>query len=90
MQSLFAFQLVGDILKILGFVLGYLLLSKAMSKVYITMEIVNFVLLVILSYFLVNAYGAIGATIAFAIVYLVYFLVLCVIFRDLLFGKSST
>ena len=90
MQSLFAFQLVGDILKILGFVLGYLLLSKAMSKVYITMEIVNFVLLVILSYFLVNAYGAMGATIAFAIVYLVYFLVLCVIFRDLLFGKSST
>jgi PST family polysaccharide transporter len=90
MESLFAFQLVGDILKILGFVLGYLLLSKAMSKVYITMELVNFALLIFVSYFLVNSYGAVGATIAFAIVYLVYFLVLCFIFRDLLFGKSST
>ena len=90
MQNLFAFQLIGDILKILGFVLGYLLLSKAMSRIYITMEIVNFMLLIIVSYFLVNAYGAVGATIAFAIVYLVYLVVLCFIFRDLLFGKSAT
>jgi O-antigen/teichoic acid export membrane protein len=90
MESLFVFQLIGDILKILGFVLGYLLLSKAMSKVYITMELVNFGLLILVSYFLVNAYGAVGATIAFAIVYLVYFLVLCFVFRDLLFGKSKT
>lgn len=88
MQSLFAFQLIGDVLKILGYVLGYLLLSKAMSKVYITMEIVNFLLLVAVSYFLVNAYGAVGATLAFAIVYLIYFLVLCVVFKDLLFGRS--
>ncbi len=90
MQSLFTFQLIGDVLKILGYVLGYLLLSKAMSKVYITMEIVNFILLVAVSYFLVNAYGAVGATLAFAIVYLIYFLVLCFVFKDLLFGRSNS
>ncbi|MDP4212590.1 MAG: O-antigen translocase [Bacteroidota bacterium] len=88
MRDLFAFQLIGDILKILGWVLGYLLLAKAMTKIYIIMELVNFVLLVIMSYFLVNLYGSIGATLAFAIVYFIYFAVLCFVFRNLLFNKN--
>jgi PST family polysaccharide transporter len=88
MRDLFAFQLIGDILKILGWVLGYLLLAKAMTKIYIIMELVNFVLLVIISYFLVNLYGSIGATLAFAIVYFIYFAVLCFVFRNLLFNKN--
>jgi O-antigen/teichoic acid export membrane protein len=88
MESLFIFQLIGDILKIMGWVLGYLLLAKAMSKIYIILELVNFVLLVILSYFLVNWYGTVGATMAFSIVYLIYFAVLCYVFRNLITGKS--
>lgn len=88
MRDLFAFQLIGDILKILGWVLGYLLLARAMTKIYIIMELVNFVLLVIISYFLVNLYGSIGATMAFAIVYFIYFAVLCFVFRNLLFNKN--
>ncbi|MEO6960845.1 MAG: O-antigen translocase [Puia sp.] len=86
MQNLFAFQLIGDILKILGWVLGYLLLAKAMSKIYIVMEIVSFLLLVFISYFLVNWYGSVGATLAFAIVYLIYLVILCIVFRKLLFN----
>jgi O-antigen/teichoic acid export membrane protein len=87
MQDLFAFQLIGDILKIMGWVLGYLLLAKAMSRIYIIMEVFNFVLLVIISYFFVNRFGTVGATMAFAIVYLIYFLILTIIFRKLLFAK---
>ncbi len=90
MQDLFAFQLVGDILKIMGWVLGYLLLAKAMSKVYIIMEIVNFILLVLISYFLVDWYGTVGATMAFAIVYLIYFVVLCFVFKNLLLDNKQT
>jgi PST family polysaccharide transporter len=90
MENLFAFQLIGDILKILGWVLGYLLLAKAMTKIYITMEIVNFLLLILFSYFLVRGYGSVGATLAFALVYLVYLLVLCFVFRDLLFSRKET
>ncbi|HMG66507.1 MAG TPA: O-antigen translocase [Chitinophagaceae bacterium] len=89
MQNLFAFQLIGDILKILGWVLGYLLLSKAMTKTYIVMEIVNFILLVVISYFLVRWYGSLGATIAFAIVYFIYFIVMCIVFRSLLFNQNK-
>jgi O-antigen/teichoic acid export membrane protein len=89
MENLFAWQLIGDILKIMGWVLGYLLLAKAMTKIYIIMEIVNFVLLIIVSYFLVNAYGTLGATIAFALVYLVYFLVLCIVLRNYLIDDRN-
>ncbi|HEY1870934.1 MAG TPA: O-antigen translocase [Chitinophagaceae bacterium] len=90
MESLFIFQLIGDILKIMGWVLGYLLLAKAMTKIYIVMEIVNFLLLILTSYFLVDHYGTIGATMAFALVYLIYFVVMCVVFRNLLFNTQST
>lgn len=84
MQNLFAFQLIGDILKIMGWVLGYLLLAKAMTRVYIIMEIANFLLLIGISYFLVESYGTVGATMAFAFVYLIYFIVLFFVFRKFL------
>ncbi|HVY76297.1 MAG TPA: O-antigen translocase [Puia sp.] len=89
MRELFAWQLIGDILKITGWVLGYLLLAKAMTRTYIWMEILNFILFVVLSYPLVNAYGAKGATIAFALTYLIYLFVSCVVFRKLLFNPKS-
>ena len=89
MQNLFAFQLGGDILKIMGWVLGYLLLSKAMTKIYIITEIVNFLLLILISYFLVNRYGTIGATMAFALVYLIYLIILSIVFRKLLFSRKN-
>lgn len=89
MKDLFAFQLVGDFLKIAGWVLGYLLIAKAMTKTYIIMELVNFILLIVLCYFLVKQYGAIGATIGYAIVYLVYLVVLLVVFRKLLFPDNT-
>jgi PST family polysaccharide transporter len=85
MEDLFAFQLAGDFLKIAGWVLGYLLIAKAMTKVYVVMELFNFVLLVFTSFFLVQWYGPLGATIAYAIVYLVYIVILSVVFRKLLF-----
>jgi O-antigen/teichoic acid export membrane protein len=89
MQDLFAYQLIGDILKIMGWVLGYLLIAKAMSKVYIIMEIVNFLLLILVSYYLVDWYGPVGATMAFAIVYLIYFVVLCFVFKNLLLNNKQ-
>ena len=89
MKELFGFQLIGDVLKIMGWVLGYLLLAKAMTKIYIIMEILNFLLLILVSYFLVNWYGSVGATLAFAIVYLVYFIVLAFVFKNLLFNNNK-
>ena len=41
MQNLFYFQLLGDILKMATWVLGYLLVAKAMARTYIIVEVVS-------------------------------------------------
>jgi PST family polysaccharide transporter len=90
MEKLFAWQLVGDFLKIAGWVLGYLLIAKAMAKTYVILELFNFIFLVLISYFLVPYAGSIGATQAYAILYAVYLVILLFIFRHLLFGSDKT
>lgn len=90
MQDLFSLQLMGDFMKILGWVLGYMLIAKAMTRVYVVMELVNFVLLTGSSYFLVDRMGVRGAQLSYLAVYIVYFIVLLYVFRGLLFsGKQD-
>jgi O-antigen/teichoic acid export membrane protein len=88
MLELFKFQLIGDIFKMSGWVLGYLMLAKAMIKTYIIMEIVSFCLQVFLSLFFISFFGTIGATIGYATGHLVYFLVMLIIFRKILFSHE--
>jgi PST family polysaccharide transporter len=87
MQQLFAFQLLGDILKMSTWVLGYLLVAKAMAKTYIIVEVVSCGLFVLLSILFVNMFGTIGATIGYAAAFLSQLLIMIIIFRKLLFKK---
>jgi PST family polysaccharide transporter len=88
MGDLFPYQLMGDILKMSGWVLGYLMVAKAMTRVYIFMEFLNYSIFVVLSYVLIGFYGVKGATIAYAIGHLVYLAGMFIIFRKMLFGKK--
>jgi len=89
MENLFAFQLIGDVLKLCGWVLGYLLIAKAMTRTYILMECLNFLLISVLSFYFVRNYGAIGATISYALTYLIYLIILLFVFRKTLFFKDK-
>ena len=89
MNSLFGFQLLGDLLKMSGWLLGSILIAKAMTKIYIIMELVNFVNISVLSYFFVKYYGAWGATVAYSITHLIYLVCLLIVFRKLLFNKTE-
>jgi O-antigen/teichoic acid export membrane protein len=86
MQNLFGFQLIGDIFKMAGWILGYLMIAKAMTKTYVIMEITSAALQVMLSILFINAFGTIGATIGYACGHLVYFLIMLMIFRKILFN----
>lgn len=90
MRSLFLFQLVGDILKMSGWVLGYLMVAKAMARTYIFMEILNYSLFVILSYVLLPRYGVAGATMAYATGHFIYLTGMFFIFRKMLFTRSPS
>ncbi|MEJ7826551.1 MAG: O-antigen translocase [Segetibacter sp.] len=82
-RQLFLFQLIGDVIKILAWLFSYLMLAKAMAKAYILTEIIFVSTFVILSTFLINRFGLVGATYAYAFNYFLY--LICLIF---IFWKS--
>jgi O-antigen/teichoic acid export membrane protein len=85
MQNLFGFQLIGDIFKMSGWILGYLMMAKAMTKTFVVMEFASAAFQILLSIFFINAFGTIGATIGYACGHLIYFLIMLMIFRKILF-----
>jgi polysaccharide transporter, PST family len=69
--ELFFWQLIGDVLKIGSWLLGNLLLAKAMAKLFIGVEIVFATSFVVLSLLFVDLYGLIGITMSYALNYLI-------------------
>jgi PST family polysaccharide transporter len=86
MQELFGFQLIGDVFKMAGWILGYLMIAKAMTKTYVTMEFVSYTSQVAFSCGFVVLYGTVGATIGYAVGNLLYLVVMVIIFRKILFN----
>ncbi len=81
MLELFKWQLIGDVIKIASWLLGYIMIAKAMTKVFIITEIVFSILFVILTIFFVDTFGLIGVTYAFSLNYLLYLIIMIFIFR---------
>ena len=75
MRELFAWQLTGDVIKIGSWVLAYIMLGRAMIKAYITTEIIFSFTLTLLSWVFIKEFGLIGAPIAYALNYLIYWMV---------------
>jgi len=88
MSKLFGYQLIGDFFKIASWLLGYIMVAKAMTKYYIATEIIFSSCYVLLTIVLVNNFGLIGVTQAFMINYIVYLIVMIIIFKNLLFKRS--
>jgi PST family polysaccharide transporter len=90
MEPLFFWQLMGDFFKMIAWVIGYLMIAKAMTRIYIITDIGFSIAYVSLGYILVKVMGLQGITIAFAITYFIYLLLMVFIFRRILFSKSIT
>jgi PST family polysaccharide transporter len=84
MQSLFFWQMMGDALKIGSWILGYLMLSKAMTKLYISTEIIFTLSLLVLTYVCTQVFGFEGVSIAYLVNYGMYWIVISLfIFKPL-------
>ncbi len=88
MSDLFFYQLVGDVLKIASWLLASLMIAKAMTRVYIITEVLFSLSFIWLSILMIDIYGLIGVTMAFAINYLIYLIVMIFLFKDILRIKS--
>lgn len=90
MEELFFWQLLGDFFKILSFVLAYLMLAKSMTKMYIITEIFSSILNIVFTYYFLIYFGLKGSVIAFGLNYFIYFVLMVVLFRKVLFGKGKS
>lgn len=91
MRELFAWQMLGDILKIGGWILAYLMLGKAMVKLFICSEVIFATGFVIFTWGFTKVYGFQGVAIAHAVNYLLYWMVMAFfIWRKLVVQQDST
>lgn len=72
-NALYGPQLVGDVVKIASFILAYLMLAKAMTRLFVISECVFALSYLVLVYVLTAHFGLVGAMYAFTLNYLLYF-----------------
>ncbi len=80
MNELFLWQMVGTVVKVLGWLFGYVLVAKAMVKYTVSTEILFAITFVLLSIYCISYYGLIGVTYAFAINSFFHCITMCTIF----------
>ena len=90
MRDLFLWQMIGDSLKIGSWILAYLMLSKAMTKLFIVTEIIFSVLLVVLTYLFTKIFGFEGVSIAYLLNYAIYWVVMGLFVFKVLRIKDSS
>lgn len=78
MRDLFAWQLTGDVIKIGAFVLAYIMLGRAMVKIYVVTEVTFCGLFYLLTWLFVNIWDLQGVAMAYAVNYAMYWV--CMIF----------
>lgn len=84
MRDLFLWQMIGDSLKIGSWILAYLMLSKAMTKLFIITEVLFAVSLVGLTYLFTKIFGFEGVSIAYLVNYAIYWIMMgLLVFRTL-------
>jgi polysaccharide transporter, PST family len=81
MEVLFGWQMIGDTLKIGSWLLGYLLIAKALLSLYIISEIIFSLFFYLLVIFLSDIYGIKSTAVAHAVMYLCHFLFLFVVLK---------
>lgn len=87
--TLFGWQLVGDVLKTIGWIIGYQMHAKAMARTFILSELFAGISYLFISIVLINYFGLLGTSMAYALNYFIYLLALLVIFKRVLFVKTK-
>jgi PST family polysaccharide transporter len=81
MESLFLWQLIGDVLKATSLIFGTLLIAKKQTKVFIITEIISLCIMYFSSNLMLHSIGINGIVHAYAFTYLIYLVVLVIYFR---------
>ncbi len=83
-STLMGFHLIGDVIRINGWVLGNILIAKAKTKAFVFFQIEWAVVFGVLTFVLVQSYGFLGVSMAYFGAYLIHFILMNIYFRKLL------
>lgn len=89
LSDLFLWQLTGDFFKVCSLILGYQFFAKKLTIAFLSTEIFSIAVLYFSSGLLMKTYGTQGLVMAHTVTYLIYFLVLLVMFRKIIFGFNK-
>jgi len=89
MRDLFAWQFVGDAVKVSSWVLGYILVARARVAAFVSTEIVLAATQIALYVVLVRQHGLVGTCYANLVTYLLNFVILGWFLRDVLTGRKE-
>lgn len=87
MSQLFAWQMAGDFFKICSWLLAFLMIAKAMTKMFMASEIVFSLTWLGLGFLFTSLDGVVGLCQAYLINYIIYTVVLVIFFRKLLLKR---
>ncbi|TGD58159.1 O-antigen translocase [Flavobacterium humi] len=85
-SDLFFWQLAGDFLKSVSWILALQFFAKKMTKAFIVTEILSLSIQLLSSFYFVNVFGVEGVVMAHAFTYFAYLIVLGIYFRKNLFS----
>lgn len=89
MSQLFSWQLMGDFFKICSWLLSYIMIAKAMTKIFIFSEVFFNALYLFMGWLCTYLNGIVGLTQAYMINYILYFLGMVYLFRNIVMIRKS-
>lgn len=89
-NDLFFWQMFGDVFKAASLILGYQFLAKKMILHFLITEIISLLVMYFSSIYFMQLFKTEGVVMAHALTYVIYFTILVLVFRKVLFGKQKT
>lgn len=89
MEKLFFWQLAGDFIRLISLSIAYLMLARAHIRYYISTEVLFWGVYYLFSYLLLPIYGVKGIVMAYFLTYILYFFVIIILFKKVLFSKKN-
>lgn len=86
---LYAPQLLGDIVKVMSFIMSFIMLAKAMTRTFLVSEVVFGLTYVLWVMWLTSVFGLIGAMYAFVVNYALYFVFTAVVASKYIKGMNG-
>lgn len=84
MESLFGWQLAGDMFKMCSWLLAFLMVAKAKTLMFISSEVVFALINLSISFLFLRINGIVGLTQGYLITYIIYMITMVVLFKNII------